>query len=427
MDEKDEKNLFKTFLQNMWYRITHVLNKWFPETANSGRIRSGREERYSAEPLEAVSPGPDLWDAPDEGEMQLLPGMESDYASGGGLSAESGEKKEESPASSVSSAGEVSVSDFEHSVPEAVFTPDEKKEIFSSHPHSQTKDPDRSGVIPATDPHPQMPGEKKEIFSSNPHSQMKDPDRSGVIPAADPHPQLAREKKEIPGKKIWPVTEPDPSVVRTTFRPEDRTVRSGSGSREDPVRRTESFQEPFRNRHPVSPTAQFVYSPEMATTESPQTSAGISSPEEALTLYEKALLRMRSSPVSPGEKNSFPGQQEAEAFSVFMTEESGAAPVSRRKSESGIYTNHFRDYSEFPVPLLQDGRSVQMMLYGGKRAEEFLRKTSVSPGENFFSEGGEHKSADVLAEKMKESVKLLNNINSSCENLKQIVMEGMNI
>ena len=393
MDEKDEKNLFKTFLQNMWYRITHVLNKWFPETANSGRIRSGREERYSAEPLEAVSPGPDLWDTLDEGEMQLPPGMESDYASGGGLSAESGEKKEESPASSVSSAGEVSVSDFEHSVPEAVFTPDEKK----------------------------------EIFSSNPHSQTKDPDRSGVIPAADPHPQMAREKKEIPGKKIRPVTEPDPSVVRTTFRPEDRTVRSGSGSREDPVRRTESFQEPFRNRHPVSPTVQFVSSPEMATTESPQTSAGISSPEEALTLYEKALLRMRSSPVSPGEKNSFPGQQEAEAFSVFMTEESGAAPVPRRKSESGIYTNHFRDYSEFPVPLLQDGRSVQMMLYGGKRAEEFLRKTSVSPGENIFSEGGEHKSADVLAEKMKESVKLLNNINSSCENLKQIVMEGMNI
>ena len=139
--------------------------------------------------------------------------------------------------------------------------------------------------------------------------------------------------------------------------------------------------------------------------------------KEERSLYEQALAKL----ISPQEKQYVSGEMAPSGRSLRTGEEAFLSGTGEaRIGESGSFT-------QFPFHFSAEMSSVQDLFHTGSLAGEFLREKSVHSGETLFAGMDGKKSADLLAEKMKESVKLLNNINSSCENLKQIVTEGMNI
>lgn len=140
---------------------------------------------------------------------------------------------------------------------------------------------------------------------------------------------------------------------------------------------------------------------------------------EKLSLYEQAL-RYLNGEIRSAEGKNLSGFQYPVKKTFPDTEDESSA-VNKFDSTGNI--PGMFSVSEMDDPVIKQ-LSVHIRT-GGLIPGNF---SSVSvPGPMFAEKNSEYSAGELLSERMKESIKVLNKINACCENLKQIVNEGMNI
>ena len=149
------------------------------------------------------------------------------------------------------------------------------------------------------------------------------------------------------------------------------------------------------------------------------TSEPVQKTEKVLTLYEQALQRLNSSPLPGWMEKSVPGiSEERDALQAGrrVDMEESFLPSSALHTAQSIFHSG-SDEKQIPVrDLFHTGADLQNMVF-----QDSFSGTGILPVNK------EQSTENMLAVKLKETVKLLNNISSSCENLKQIIAEGLSI
>ena len=149
------------------------------------------------------------------------------------------------------------------------------------------------------------------------------------------------------------------------------------------------------------------------------TSEPVQKTEKVLTLYEQALQRLNSSPLPGWMEKSVPG----------ISEERDALQAGRKgdMEESFLPSSALHTaQSIFPSGSDEKRIPVRDLFHTGADLQNMIFQDSFS-GAGILPVNKEQSTENMLTVKLKETVKLLNNINSSCENLKQIIAEGLSI